>query len=498
MPSALQYIPPTDPQRGIFTREIQAERTARKNTYLKALEYYEGNQDDQLVVEKGKPDDNIYYNLVKTTCDRTIQFLFPELPQFVTDPESLEDTPEEEYLQKAMIANGGLAKLIKMGTRGFLAGHNFVRVKPVPKNRRSLPNQFPKMILLDPLAVTIFWNAEDDGDVLWYENRYVVGEQVHIQDYVQEADGTWMIHTYQQVRTDKVQKIFQQVHAHGRNHAFMDKVEFSNGAFIHLKSERHTSLIPPVIEWAHMPHPDSYYGATEFSQKKLQDMINRTVSQLQQIVRENSDPKDVILGADLDDVETGGGIITIAQAQAQVKRLELKGDMAGITAVLQRLIDTYLAVSRVVILKGEAKDLQRVTNAAVRTLFLDALAKNELLMSTYGQGISMICSLMLLMGYEQGVLDSNPSEIVVTVEFPTPLPVDMTEVANINALALNGGYMSPPTAARRLNLDWRYEQPQIDEQMQKNLENQREQMAMAKEFSEPQQEKENQDLTKPE
>ena len=265
MPSAIKYVPPTDPQRSVFNRPIREERTARSDTYLTALRYYYGNQDPPLVVYE--EDDNVVLNLVQVTCDRTVQFLFPRMPTFETDPTSIEDTPEEEYLKDAYEYNGGLATLVKMAQRGFLSGHSFVRVKPP-----SHGSVFPRIISLDPLAITIFWSVEDDGRVLWYENRYTQGEQVFIQDYVAQEDGTWEIYTYKQQNVNTVENVFMPIDSHGRSKT-LDFADFSEGNFELVSKGIHTSLISPIVEWAHLPDPNSRYGYSEFSQKGLQDKI---------------------------------------------------------------------------------------------------------------------------------------------------------------------------------------------------------------------------------
>ena len=177
----------------------------------------------------------------------------------------------------------------------------------------------------------------------------------------------------------------------------------------------------------------------------------------------NAEPKDVLLGADIQEVEQrDGNLLTVSTAGADIKRLEIKGDMAGIGNVLDRLIEVYLNVVRVVLLKGEPVDLQRVTNAAVRTLFLDSLAKREILISTYSKGLKNMARTILLMGYLDGQIDRNLGDSRLDINFHVPLPVDLSEIANQNTLALQGGYMSQSTAATRLGLDWRYENQAID------------------------------------
>ena len=129
------------------------------------------------------------------------------------------------------------------------------------------------------------------------------------------------------------------------------------------------------------------------------------------------------------EVEVEDDLITVSNPLAKAQRFEMKGDMPAIHTLLEKLIETYLATHRVVLLKGEAKDLQRVTNAAVRTLFLDALAKNEVLISTYGNGLAQVSSLVLQMGYKIEMVKTLNNKVRTT--FATPLPNDNTEIANV-------------------------------------------------------------------
>ncbi len=464
MPSAIRYVPPTEPGRSSFQGEVENERRKRRDRYKTALEYYLGEHPRQVEYDPTEDDhdDNTIINLVQMTADRTVSFLFPSMPSFETDPASTDDTPEEAWLKKFFDANGGLSALVKLGLRGFLAGHSFIRIKPAPEKRRKRKNVFPTMTVLDPTTVTVYWKADDVADVLWYEMRYMVGESVYIQDFVKDEEKEqWVIHTYRSVgKHDNNNPFPGDPTSHGSASVVaLDQLQFSdNGQFEEvLPAAIHTGLIPPIIEFPHLPHPDDYYGLGEFTQQTLQDTINRIVSVRNQLVSDNAAPVDVFLGADVDDVEPGDGFMAVSNPAVKVQRLELRGDLAGITATLDKLIETYLAVARVVLLKGEAKDLQRVTNASVRTLFLDALSKNELLQSAYGFGLKQLAKVALGMAFEADQITTNPENIDLNIHFPTPLPVDDTEIANQNAIMLTNGSMSKRTAATRMGLDWKFE-----------------------------------------
>lgn len=475
MPAAIKYVTPLEPERMVLSAIATQELERRRTNYKTALHYYLGEHDEQLaVIDAHDPNDNTYINLVQMTADRTVQFLFPAVPKFETDPESIDDTPEELYLEKCFNEAGGLSFLTKLGLRGFLAGHTFVRVKP-----NMGKNKYPKMVLIDPITISVYWKADDVGDVLWYEQRYVVGGDFYIQDFIKSAnEDAWMVRTF---KSSYSTSSFLDGYPtnHGTTYVGNNVLDYQQFAFEEVGTpEIHTSPVPPIVEFRHLPHPDDYYGLGEFTQKDLQDIINRIASERGRIVRENSDPVDVITGADVDDVNGDGGILTVANANARVNRLEMKGDLSGITTVLDKLIETYLSIARVVLLKGEAKDLQRVTNASVRTLFLDALAKNALLQSSYGFSLVQICKLLLKMGYANSQIAANPDELEVRTHFGSPLPIDMTEVANINALAINNGYMSQFTAAVNLNLDPKFEQVHREQENDANMERQQKQMEM--------------------
>lgn len=485
MPSAIKYIPPTHVDRNVFGADVFNERQKRRTAYRKAIDYYEGNHAVQLDTAKDTVDHNVIINMVRVTADRTSTFLFPEMPRLEIDPESIEPTDEEKYLVQFFEANGGLSKLVKLALRGFLAGHVFCRVKPAPEGLRD--KQFPRFIVLDPSFVTVFWKADDVADVLWYELRYIVGSTVRVQDFVYREDkNQWEILTYEgQVGQESPLNDIPTPHGEPDNSIFLDDMKFHVDVFKLIGTADHTSPIPPIIDFAHLPHPDDYFGMGEANQMSLQDNINRIASEINRIVGENADPVDVILGADVDEVKDKGGILVVGTTGAKAQRFELRSDLPGIKGILEKLMETYLAVARVVLLKGEAKDLQRVTNASVRTLFLDAIAKNSVLQSSYGLGLKAIAELALMMGFEakHKLVQKNPSELDVRVIFSEALPTDMSEIANINAIMVNMGARSKRTAATEIGDQWNFEQAAMGAEHELEMEQQEEQLELQKKFA---------------
>ena len=424
MPKATRYYPPNSPNRNNLYLSISKEARYRRQGYVDALRYYKGNHD---IDNK----DDIVLNLVKITADRTIHFLFPKSPKFELETTSFENTIAEDYLTKVFENNGGLAFLVKLSTLGFLTGHNFIRVESLGGKN------YPKFVIIDPLNVTVFWDENDVNKVLWYEVRYKVGDISYIEDIVYVSDNLWYVAHFE-----------------------------VNGDFLY--SSIHEAPIPPIIDWPHYPSLDTYYGVSEFGQKNLQDKINNMVNTLYKLSTAHAEPKDIIIGTSIEDIEKSPDgnlyIVDSSNPNTKVERLEVRGDMAGIGETLDKLIEVYLNVVRVVLLKGEPTDLQRVTNAAVRTLFLDSLSKREVLISTYTKGLVKLAKIVLLMGYSQKILSRNMFDDDITIDFQVPLPVDLSEIVNQNTLGIQGEYLSKATAATRMGLDWKLEQSLIEEE----------------------------------
>ena len=451
MPSAIKYIAPTDPQRNGFHGVAMQERLKRERAYQRALGYYLDNHPNTIPIELSAdgtplPNDNTHINLVKIVADRTVAFVFPDVPLVKQEGASLEPTYPEELFSKIIEASGGLQFLSKWVLRGFLSGHTFLRITPT--------NNLPKVTLLQPSAVTVFWRADDVGDVIWYENRFVVGDTTYIEDTVHEGEK-WVTYTYTGTKV-----------TYGLHNQPTTPVSTGTDTNIvyHVMGEPAISESPysPIIDVPHLPHPDDYYGLGEFVDPTSQDLINRFASEITSIVRKNSDPVDVIIGASPEDIELGGNVYTISNMGARVERLAMLGDLEALRALFDRRVKLFLATARVVLLEGEAKDLQRVTNASVRTLFLDALSKNNLLRDSYGRAIKHIVTLALQMLGER--------ETSLIVEWQDPLPTDAKEIADVNAVMRSIGAMSARTASERLGLNPLYEERAIGAEEAKALE----------------------------
>jgi hypothetical protein len=485
MPAVYKYEPPTSDDRNAFTKDVMKERMTRETAANEAMKYYLGEQDDMLVFDPDEDDvnDNVLINMVKLTADRTATFLFSEVPTVELDPESVDPTEEEKWVVKFIEANGGLGLLNKWALRGFLAGHTFMRVRP--KVNKPVRETFPRVSLLDPLSVTIYWNVEDPDEVIWYEVRALAGTQIFIYDYVHNLDeDTWTIYKYASVRREQttlenvVETTLQQAYSDYKG--ALDRVTFSDKTWTLEDTEEFPDIgIPPIIETPHLQHPIGRYGAHEGGLKDLQDTINLIASLRNQIARETGTPIDVIVGAGVADVENTEDIWVVDSPNATVQRLQFKGDLTSLNSMLEKLMEVYLALSRVVLLKGEARDLQRVTNASVRTLFLDQIAKNAVLQASYGSSFRMLVKL----GLKMSGLGTAGQEFDPVIKWANPLPTDYTELANQLAIIKSIGAVSKRTVSTEMGHNWAFEKVTMEAEAELEMENQRAQMELMQEFA---------------
>lgn len=418
MPKAMTYLPPDDKVRHNVMLEYENEYRARKDVYDTAYRYYTGKHPEQLDKKENEPDDNAVINKVRQVVDRTLSFLFPSFPSIEVDPNNTEISEEERWLYKAWAANGGIALLQKMTIDGAFGGQVYVRVRPVDVSIHP----YPRVVLLNPLTVQTWWRADDIERILWHEIRWEVDTDEYVQDFINMGTA-WEIIQYRR----------------------------SNGGRWEVEVQE-TWPYPygPIVSWQYLPDPHNYYGMAEFtaSQFNLNDKINLIASETNRINRYHSSPKTIATGAAGDEIQETGidELWAIENPDAKVYNLEMKSDMAASVAHYQRLEHNFLAESRTVILEGNVKDFQRVTNAGVRTVFLDQLSKNTILRWNFGKGIQAISRLLFLLN---GMPDVEPD-----VVHNDPLPVDDLERINVASVERSMGIASRQTLAKKRGYNW--------------------------------------------
>lgn len=431
MPAAMEYYPP-----GSAARNSQSvsysDADIRGQWYDQVRNYYDGKMKKFLDKKEGEPDDNVVINKVKQATDRTVTFLFPSFPELELDPDVSSETPDEQWLEDLWKENGGIAIAHDMALIGALSGDVYVRVMPPDK---FYGDEFPQILVLDPKTIQTFWKSDNLRRVVWHELKWSVvfadRTEQYIIDFINRGTE-WEIIQYK----------------YGTGVANWEIMETTNWK----------SALPPIIHWKHLPNPRNYYGTPEFtqSQVELNDKINLVASENNRINRYHASPKTVATGTSAEEIQETAidEMWAVESADAKVYNLEMQSDLVSSINQFKLLSAEFLSESRVVILEGTVKDFQRVTNAGVRTVFLDMLTKNTILRWNYGKGIQMVSRVAAYVA-------AKGENIIPVVNFTDPLPVDQTETANVDSLERQMNLVSRQTLSQKRGYDWQSEKAKM-------------------------------------
>lgn len=435
MPAVIKYLPPSDTKRTDFFSLMKDEKSKRKDAYNRAWDYYNGKQPSQLDRKDKEPDDNVIINVTREAIDRTLSFLFPAMPIFELDPDTSEETPDEAWLRETWEANGGLALVLDMAMFGALSGQSYLRIMPADIELTGHP--YPQVLTLDPSTVMSYWRADDMRVVVWHEICWQVGDAWYLIDFVKKPDGWYL---------------YQWVNAKGYQ---------STGWELEKEEIWPLYNIAPIVYTKHLPYAGSFYGKAETEFLDLNDKLNLLASENNRIIRYHSSPKTVATGTDVDQItETSiDQLWAVKDPNAKVYNLEMKSELIAARAQADMYHDQYLSQSRVVILKGDVKDFQRVTNAGVRTVFLDMLSKNIILRSHYGRLLQQAARRLLILG--------GKGDRVPDILHQDPLPTDDTERTNVANAERSMGIVSRQTVSQKFGYDWTNELTKMEEE-QKN------------------------------
>lgn len=440
MPPIDMYRDPNSLARNTINTTFAGDMRKRSEWFDQVRTYYNGDHPASLDVKDGEINDNAVINMVKQALDRTVGFLFPDMPKLEVDPNVSEETEDEQWLREMWEANGGIAFLHETAYIGGFSGHNYVRVVPPDPAQGDI---YPRLIAIDPKSVQTWWKNDDLRRVVFHEVRWTVVGDTTTEDYILDF-----------VNLGKSWRIIQYRSGNGAN------------VWEEISREEWKIPLPPIIDWKHLPNVRSYYGAGEFdtSLLMLNRQINNVVSETNRIIRYHASPKTVAVGTKAGDVKTTAidELWAVENPEAEIFNLEMKSDLTASNDHLRFLIKSFLGTSRVVILEGTVKDFQRVTNAGVRTVFIDMLSKLIILRWNYGQAIREISRVAAAVG-------KRGFDVAPTVVYSDPLPTDQTEAVNVLMLERSMQLVSRETASTKRGYMWPEEKSKMEAESKMEL-----------------------------
>lgn len=438
MPAISQYLRPDTQSKERFGVAYQQELTERKKLYKRMDDYYLGKH------YRPYMDKNDYkywtvLNYYKNAADTIAAFVFSHYPTIVVDSENVEKQLNQ------FVKSLGLEFYKNIVIQSFLHGHAFIYCG----NVASIPDIF----IIPPENVVVYWNTITRKPI-WYELKLYYDNTIHLFDFIDMGEDMWRIIEYRAPYT--------QVHPD-----IYGAIELQTDAGYTLANEE-LKLGAPIFTLNYNPNPFDFYGLVDLPNTYLQDSINRIVSQINAIAAELGEPVDVVTGADIADIdETKQGVVTIANPQAKVTRLQLQTDLNLNMKLLDRLIEEFLLTTRVTILKGSIQEFQRVTNINVMMAMLNMIAKSKYLQDKFSKFIEHLCRLYIA---SNGLKFSKNNDI--QIHYPELIPSDPLAIANVVTMMLANKVWSRQTAYEKMGgLDWEEESKRIDTDMEEAVEN---------------------------
>lgn len=416
MPGAVQYPEQPEEVEQILGSELQE----RAELIGRLWRYYRGEHRKPLKVRPGQPDDNIILNLARHVVDQSVSLLFGDPPEIQLEEGVL--TPAEEALYTILQANRWDIWLHDLGVTGAVAGHCFVRLVP---GEMEAP---PRLVVLDPAKVAVFWQADDMDSVLFYALHWTDAEGNAVRQDIVRDGQTWALREW--------------VH---------------RGMRWELRAEDvWPHPWPPILDWKNLPRPGEYYGESDIIHADINDMVNFVASNTNRILRYHAHPKTIGTGVQPQQVhETAvDGFWAIPSPEAKIFNLEMQSDLRSSMEFLGLLRSAFFAVSRAVDLSVYADRLGQITNFGLRILFHDALAKCRTKQVLYGAALEeLVRRLLDLSGYGY---DHD-----VAIHWKDPLPFSDLEQVQVLEKELELGILSRETAAALRGRDWETEQTRM-------------------------------------
>ncbi len=428
----------------------KSELTDRDEVISKAWRYYEGDHDKFFVPDSRGVDFNVTVNITSQAIDKMVSFFAPETPRIVVQggedrlgslttvtksaSQLLVDTLWEENDEDEFIQD--------LAQSGFISGHSFVKV--------TNPNDgLPKFNILDPRNVTIFWNINNQKQILYYRLTWKVSTDTSI---IQDIIPNWLFANDNLVDPPDVLAGWTLI-----------QYEVKTGKFKQIGISDWLFPFSPIVAWKNSPSAHKVYGLSDLRHLNLNDTLNFIKGNTNKILYHHGGPQTIVTGAALDDAEKKkSGVSTIMEfpdPNTKVYNLELKSDLKSSLEMSKDIQAAFFGQTRVVDMSQIRDNLARVTNFGVRMIHGDMLDMITARRKVYGKGISRITQIAAFLAGNEGLLDEK-----VDVIFSDPLPVDRLSEVNALATEVEISSLSQQTIAHDLRRDFGTEIMNLEEE----------------------------------
>lgn len=453
-----------------------------------ARRYYDGNHSKPLKVKEGQPDDNIILNLCRPLVDDGVSWLFgdPEhadrgMIEFdITSQQAEVESPAEgepiepadesvpatgpsrfsflemqqqeptvdprveeasETLRQVYSKSGGFMLLKRLGIRGGVAGHFFLKIVPASDDEQS---EFPRLVVLDPNLCSVRLDPTDQTRVTAYKIEWKrkvkpnpqsvrTVDMIYRQLVVELEGGLWAVADFTAKDVKK------------------RRWEISNGPWAW------PWKWSPIIDGPNIMPAWGYYGLSDLEDvAPLNDGLNFIVSNYARILKHHAHPKTVGTGFKAADVVASAieNFWTIDNPNAKVNNLEMESDLTSSMQLIELLRTEFWSQGRGLDPATYKDKIGQITNFGLRVLAVRALHKASDKRHTYGEALRQVGIRVLeMLGFEEG-FDVIP-------QWPDPLPSDPKEALDMAKQEIDMELVSRRTVMEERGRSFELEMPRI-------------------------------------
>ena len=451
-----------------FDREdvIKSEKD-RASMILAARRYHDGNHVKPLKVNPGDTDDNVLLNLCRALVDDSVSWLFgnPETGVLKIELEQkFEETPEAtpngepesepeaagsdvgDLLEAMYEASGGFHFYKRLGLRGCVAGHSFVKLI------QNAGDKTPRAVVLDPMLCSVRTDPVDTDQATAYKIEWTREET----DPMSKRRDTYI---YRQLV----------VNAGALEEPAWVIADFKTKD----RRKREWMLVngPWAWPWSWSPVHDcrnveagwGYYGLSDMEDVAgLNDAVNFIASNTMRILKFHAHPKTIGTGFTADDLQETSidSFWSIDNPDAEVKNLEMQSDLASSLAFLDFIRTAFWSIGRGLDPSVFKDKVGQITNFALRVLAIRAIHKMGDKRLTYGKMLRDLNTHALEMLGRPGV-----KTIIV---WPDSMPEDPAAVIDQLEREVGLGIVSRQTAAEERGRSWDVERERIRNEKEEN------------------------------
>lgn len=409
-----------------------------------AWQAYNGALVPPLKRRVGQPDDNVMVNTSRVIVDKGVSHLFGK--GVVWNLDSNEDrSPDEKYLDDTWEFNGGDILLHKLALNGGITGHAFLKI------RHEQP--FLKLAVLDSAKMEVITADHDYTEV-----------RAYVQTWEGRKDpDTGKVKKYRQI----TQKVHATVEFDSLREAFFDVPQ--HWVIIDQESDSHDTSsnkvqwrtvgtevwnypFAPIIDCQNLPTANTYWGSSDLERDiiVLNESINRSLSNINRIIRNHAHPKTWSKGLTESQIHQividPDGMIHLPGELGSIQNLEMASDLSSSLNFYKELKIALHEISRVPkIAFGNEENVNYLAAVAMQVLYGPLIEKTDVKKRTYGALIKEVNRRIL------SIAGSGDDKICDLV-WPSILPRDSFLEAQTSLLHQQAG-VSVDTTLRNMGFN---------------------------------------------